>query len=508
MNKGNGQEQLLNLKKAKDFSRQGITFHTRSNFYLYDTGTGKVVLLDDVTAPIIDALFNKDIGLDEFKEYIKNVETADSIAEFLEQEHLLRNPEITHFVDMKQFMSEEALACEQVIIELTGKCNLRCRYCTYNEFYEGTREFTSDDISFTTAKKAIDYAYDHRNSELFAVTFYGGEPLINFDVMKQCIDYCLTNFDTKIDFNFTTNLTLMTQEIAEYLVQVPGMSIVVSLDGPENIQNKNRVFANGRPTFDAAYSGLKKLCDAMKKFDSKIYMNINSVFMPPYTAERFDEINDFFEALDFLPEGTTVTATYPTPGSIPESVFEELKEQGYNSSKDIRWIDWAAGKAETLNTLPQSPNIFTDFLQNMLVAIHNRHLVEEPMDKYPYNACCIPTQRRLYVCTDGTYKICEKIGDSPAIGSVDTGLDYVAITEYYLSRYESQSMNDCSKCWAVTLCDICYAECFNANGLDLEKKRRLCKVTRDSALNKLCLYHDIMERFPDIIKQISAIETH
>lgn len=509
MNKVDGQEQLLNLKREKDLSRQGITFHTRANSYLYDTGTGKVVQLEDATAPIIDALFNKDIGQDEFKELICNKELADSIAEFLEGEHLLRNPEIIHFVDMKPFMSEDALACEQLIIELTGRCNLRCRYCTYGEHYEGTREFTSEDISFATAKKAIDYAYRHRNMEMFAVTFYGGEPLINFGVMKQCIDYCVTAYsETKIDFSFTTNLTLMTREIAEYLVQIPNMNIVVSIDGPENIQNKSRVFANKKPSFDAAYRGLKQLCDAIKKFDSKTQLLFSSVFMPPFTAERFDAINDFFESLDFLPEGTTVSATYPAPGSIPDSVFEELREQNYDSSQDISWVDWAINKVEASNDLPQSPNLYTVFLQQLLVAIHQRRLVNEPMDKYPYNACCIPIQRRLYVCTDGTYKICEKIGDSPGIGSVETGLDFDAISEYYLKQYESRSMNDCSKCWAVTLCDICYAECYNENGLDLEKKRQLCKVTRDSALNRLCVYHDIMERYPDIIKLISTIERH
>ncbi len=509
MNELNGQEQLLNLKRQKDFSRQGITFHTRSNSYLYDTGTGKVVRLDAATAPIIDALFNKSIGPDKFKELISNEELANSIAAFLEEEHLLRNPEITHFVDWKPFVSEEALACEQLIIELTGRCNLRCRYCTYGDHYDGTREFTSEDISFATAKKAIDYAYSHRNQEMFAVTFYGGEPLINFGVMKQCIDYCLTEYgETKIDFSFTTNLTLMTREIAEYLVQIPNMNIVVSLDGPENIQNQNRVFANGRPTFDAAYGGLRLLCDAVKKFDSQTQILFSSVFMPPFTAERFDEINDFFESLDFLPEGTTVSATYPVPGSIPDSVFEELKEQGYDSSRDISWVDWAVKKAESRNDLPQAPNLFTVYLQQILVSIHQRRLVEEPMDRYPYNACCIPIQRRLYVCTDGTYKVCEKIGDAPYIGSVDTGLDFEAITEYYLKQYESRSMKDCSKCWAVTLCDICYAECYNADGLDMDKKRRLCRITRESAINKLCVYHDVMERYPDIIKQISTIERH
>lgn len=64
---------------------------------------------------------------------------------------------------------------QQLIIELTGKCNLRCKYCIYNDYYEENRDFNTSDISFETAKKAIDYAYAHRHPDHFSITFYGGE---------------------------------------------------------------------------------------------------------------------------------------------------------------------------------------------------------------------------------------------------------------------------------------------------------------------------------------------
>lgn len=501
-----GKTALIGLKESGDMHRQGITFHTSMNSYLYDTGTGKVVLLDEITAPIIDALMNKDVTSSEFADLLDNEELADKIAMFLTEEHLLCNPPITHFVDYSPFMSEENMQCEQLIIELTGKCNMRCRYCTYNDHYDETRSFNDVSIDFDTAKKAIDYAYSHRNEDLFAVTFYGGEPLLNFDVMKKCIDYCLETYSgTNTSFSFTTNLTLMTSEIAEYLVQVPNMSIVVSIDGPERIQNQNRVFAQGTPSFSSAFKGLKILCDAIGKF-GQIELAISTVLMPPYTAAKFDEINDFFESLDMLPEGTIVSATYPSPGSIPNSVLEKLLRDGYDPLRDVSWLDWASEKAKVRNDLPKAPNLFTKLIRQMLVGVHQRRLVEAPIDKYGFNACCIPTNRRLYVCADGTYMLCEKIGEAPPLGNVDIGIDFDAVKEYYLTQYESASIGDCSQCWAVNLCDICYAECYSKSGINIERKRQLCKDTRETALLKLRLYHSFMETSPDVVKQISILE--
>lgn len=340
----------------------------------------------------------------------------------------------------------------------------------------------------------------------FAITFYGGEPLLNFKVMKQCIEYCLKEYsEVETSFGFTTNLTLMTEEIADYLAKVPNLSMVVSLDGPEEIHNQNRTFANGAPSFDATYRGLQYLCNAIRRH-GHIELMINSVLMPPYTAERFSKINDFFESLTFMPKNSMVSATYPVAGSVPDSFIENLVKQGYDETQDINWVDWSEKRIRFLEKLPESPNLYSDIMRKFIGSIHNRRLVEEPLDRYFWNACCNPGNRRLYVCTDGTYKVCEKIGNAPPLGDVDTGLDFDAIKEKYFDEYEKVSMGDCSTCWALNLCDICYAECYCERGVDIERKRRQCVDTRRTALKKLSLYHEILETNPSIIEQVSKLE--
>lgn len=509
INKENGIMRLLSLKKS-DIHRQGIVFWTKENPYLYDTGTGKVIQLDESDAQVIFSLFDDRLTDKDFANLFVNEKQANDIADFFKEEHLLCNPSVRSFLERESLMNESNMVCGQIIIELTGECNMRCKYCTYNEHYEETRGFTGKNIEFETAQKAIDYAYSHRNPDHFAVTFYGGEPLINFDVMKKCIDYCLETYgETEFTFSLTTNLTLVTSEIADYLAQIPGLALLVSLDGPENIQNENRIYANGKPSFDQAFKGLQLLSNAISKYETpRSILAISSVIMPPYTTERFNIINNFFESIEFLPNNTTITATYPSPGSIPDSVIVDLKAGGYDETQDVAWMDWALDVAIQRNDLPTTPNIFSKYLSELLVPIHKRRLTVEPFDKFPCNGNCLPTHRRIYVCTDGTYMICEKIGEAPSIGHVSTGIDWDAVKEYYIKQYDKASLSDCSLCWAINLCNVCYAECFSKDGINMERKRRMCKGAREAALNKLILYYDLLESHPKLIELVSTYERH
>lgn len=118
-----------------------------------------------------------------------------------------------------------------------------------------------------TITKAIDYLRKNGDDQVF-ISFYGGEPLIAFDSMKYAIDYATKNIKEKeLHFGFTTNLTLMTKEKAEYLVRIPNLHIVCSIDGPEEIHNMNRVYAGGEGTYRDVVRGLKFLKEALTQVE-------------------------------------------------------------------------------------------------------------------------------------------------------------------------------------------------------------------------------------------------
>lgn len=500
-------DKLLNLKSTNEYLRMGKIFYTTQATYFYDTGTGKVIKLDANSKKLFETLYDESLSTLGLKEIINSIEDLTEITQFIKAEHLLSNPLATEFITAKAKVSSDTFKCGQLIIELTGNCNLRCKYCIYNDFYDGNRSFNTKNIEFETAKKAIDYVYAHRDPEKLAITFYGGEPLINFNVMRQCIDYCLENLrDVELSFSFTTNLTLMTEEIADYLARIPNLSILISMDGPEEIHDLARVKRNGQGSFKDAYAGLKILAAAVKKYNNT-HLGFNAVLMPPYTSERFNRINNFFESLDFLPENTNVQATYPSLGSVPQSYFDDLNKMGIETTEDtISWATWAQEKGKLSDFTDSHQNLYTSVLETVLTRIHNRPLYDKPLGLFAHNGCCFPGKRRLYVCTDGTYKVCERIGNAPSIGNVDSGINIETITQLYLKEYEEQSLAECSKCWAINLCNVCYADCYDEHGINMEEKKKRCISARQSATEWLKYYHELMETRPEIISEISKIE--
>lgn len=499
-------EKLRELKNGKEYRRMGKLFYTTQSSYLYDAGTGKVVKLDPDSKKLMEALFNENVSDKQFQDELLSIHNIEDICTFLDKENLLCNPPITHFVDLSSRYLEENYQCNQLIIELTGMCTLRCKYCVYNDFYGANRNFNTSNIDFETAKKAIDYVYAHNDHKKLAITFYGGEPLLNFKVMKQCIDYSLETLKVeRLIFSFTTNLTLMTKEIAEYLAQIPNMSIVLSVDGPEEIHNRSRVNQNNQGSFGVVFTGLKNIAEAVNKY-KRTRLVFNAVLMPPYTRERFEKINDFFESLDFMPEETEVRATYPAPNSIPDTYYEEMNVRGESMLEETTWISWAKSKAENDDFSGIKRNLYTEVLTSGLTSIHNRPLYTKPKNSIFYNGCCVPGERRLYVCTDGSYRVCERVGTAPTIGHVDTGIDTQKVNKLYLENYESKSILDCSNCWAVNLCDICYAHCYDENGLNMDVKRQLCPEIKDRSSMWLEYYHELLETQPSKIEEISHIE--
>ena len=92
----------------------------------------------------------------------------------------------------------------------------------------------------------------------FYITFYGGEPLLNFNLLKQCIEYVKSlNLSNTIMYSMTTNLTLMTKEIADYLAGVPNFTVVCSIDGNKELHDEHRKGPDGCGSFERAMEGLK-----------------------------------------------------------------------------------------------------------------------------------------------------------------------------------------------------------------------------------------------------------
>ena len=505
------QKYLEELIPSKYYERLGAVFRTKRNMYVYDTGTGKVFSCNEIEYRIFESIFN---NFDLMKEKLKNyqeediIHAIDSIIEVIKTENILQATDYKEFARETDQELNAVLnySLQSLILEVTQKCNFRCKYCIYHDYNSLYRDYTAKDMSWETAKKTIDYVKAHCGEKDLSIAFYGGEPLINYDLIHDVIGYCKQIMsDKSLIFSFTTNLSLMDKNKAAFFAK-EGCYIMCSIDGPSIIHDAYRVDAEGNGTFELVMQGLKNLIEAYGN-DAEEKNSFNVVICPPYIKDKFDAIKDFFSQIEWLPPKLTIKYSYVESGSLREEDIDYTyfsKDERKNQVSEIAPVaEWTMNKLidkSDTDYLPYS------FARDALVRVHKRFLSDRPYEKMKRNGCCIPGGRRIYVDVDGNIALCERVGKCPPIGNIDTGIDINKIKKYYLEDYEKKSLDKCKNCWAVNLCNICYAACYREDGIDISSKNELCYIQRKQIKGELILYYEVMEEAPDVLANFEEIE--
>lgn len=393
-------------------SKYGKTFSTSNRFYFFDSGTSKILECKRKEYDILayaeshNSLDSYDLSTPEDQEACKNILTA------IETEHIYQ-------ALMAEFPNESIEELEkiipqnirQVVLEVTDRCNLRCDYCIYQSQNIGFRNFGKTDMDRVTAFKAIDLALNNSYRDDLYVGFYGGEPLLNFGLIKDCITYVLEKAASKkVSFAMTTNGILMSKEKAEYFASIPNFAITFSLDGDKEIHDAHRKLPDGSGSFEAAYKGLLYTLEAYK--DKRNLISISTVICPPYTEDKFDKLQSFFGAV--VP-GISFNCTYvQNEFQSPEfHPTEKSSEMSINERMPLLLWEKKKNASERRKSFQKGNQI------SQLLRIHNRMIQDQPFHPTKFNGCCLPGTRRLYVTTDGSLLPCERIGKCPDLGNVE-----------------------------------------------------------------------------------------
>lgn len=491
---------LANLISAP-FSRLAKTFKTTNYGYLYDLGTGKVLQCEDNVYSLLK-LLEKGVTLKEIN--LLDSDTAAAVEVLMEaysKENVLQAKPVTSLSGKHTSYLENPsnYKINHLCFEVTQRCNLRCSYCIYHDNNTKFRDFGQEDMDFSVAKKAIDYVFEYGNSEKLVFGFYGGEPLIKFDLIKACVDYIKSKGERETFFSLTTNGTLLTKEMAEYFASMPNFALVFSLDGDKQSHDEHRLFKNGGGTFDAAFRGFNYALDAYK--DSAL-LSINAVISPPYDNAKLERLQKFFKTT--LGDNIQLQYTYaeynnPIDDNNYLSVIEEATKTDRSTRSPL--LVW-----QQKSNVNEKESLFTwSGVIHRFLFIHNRLITDEPISWYIFNGCCIPGGRKLYLSTDGNYHVCERVGNAPPIGNINDGLRYDIIKKEYIEDYMNKSLHDCNACWAANLCGLCYSHCYDDNGFNLAKKRVECGNQRFSIEEMLVYYHQILEENPESLEFLNTI---
>lgn len=260
-------------------------FKTSTGYYLYDVNMDKILKVSQKVYRFLDSSgieFSKDPEVLQYLETIKRIG-------FLKSRHV----EETEHPDTNYVGYYLNSGLENLVLQVTQNCNLRCEYCVYSEGSGyNNRHHNNKRMTWETAKKAIDYFLEHsKDSEVIYVGFYGGEPLLEIPLIKKCMDYILENAEFRqVNFNITTNATLLNEEIIQFLVDYH-VYLLFSFDGPKQVQDAGRKFAGtGEGTYDKVMENIKIFQEKHKEYFDQ-YVDFNSVLCE---GSSFQEIYDFY----------------------------------------------------------------------------------------------------------------------------------------------------------------------------------------------------------------------
>ncbi len=265
----------------------------QSNGYsiVMDVNSGAVHVVDDLVyqlVPLLEPLVKEKKDKGEILDFVKaqqlpytEEETAEAVEEILllAQEGQLYTEDIyENYID--SFKNRETVV-KALCLHIAHDCNLACRYCFAEEGeYHGRRAI----MSYEVGKKALDFLVANSgNRTNLEVDFFGGEPLMNWEVVKQLVAYGRSleeEHHKKFRFTITTNGVLLNDEILEFVNKEMG-NMVLSIDGRKDVHDRMRPHRGGQGSYDEIVPKFKKAAESrgqMNYYVRGTYTHYNTDF--------------------------------------------------------------------------------------------------------------------------------------------------------------------------------------------------------------------------------------
>ena len=434
-----------------------------------DTASGSVHTVDEVAYDIIDLYKKKDeeqIVAEILEKYshLPDV-TREDIIECLDDIRSLEEAgklfSVDAYEELARGYKNNSKVIKAMCLHVAHTCNLNCSYCFASQGkYQGERAL----MSFEVGKQAFDFLIANsgtrRNLE---VDFFGGEPLMNLDVVKQLVAYARSiekEHNKNFRFTLTTNGVLLDDETNEFLNKEMS-NVVLSLDGRKDVHDHFRKDYAGRGSYDVILPKFKKLVDSRE--GKNYYMR------GTFTHNNTDFTEDIIHMADL---GFTELSMEPVvcPPNDPYALTEADK-----------------------------PILFEQY-EKLAFEMIKRKKEGKPFTFYHYmldlkHGPCI--YKRITGCGSGTeymavtpwgdlYPCHQFVGDEKyLLGNVWDGVSNTAIQDEFRSC-NAYSREECKDCWAKLYCSGgCAANAYHATGsvngiysygCDLFKKRIECAV--------------------------------
>ena len=334
---------------------------------------------------------------------------------------------------------------ELLVLEVTQQCNFRCKYCIYSGTYKYERLHSSINMEPSYADTIIDRYFSNDKCPGY-VSFYGGEPLMNFSLIRYVVNR-ITEKKRQPVYTLTTNgIFLLDDYILDYLVQ-NAFNINISYDGVNH--DKYRKTVNGIATRETVYSVIKKIYDMYPEF-AKDHLSISVTLAPPCdwaaNAIHFNEdpiLSNLRIMVNLVNNTDTSFFTdYETNDQVEtyHSEFQMLMDEYIDSSIPLPFHEGIFD--QTFRMIDERDSVFGLY-------------------QYP-PGFCTPFQHRIFITADGKIRMCERVGEYGEEHQFERVSDqYNKVT----GDMHALAKQKCHSCICNRLCGLCYSSFRRGNSM-------------------------------------------
>lgn len=473
-------------------------FRIGNKFYIYDVNTNNFFAVERLVYDLIDRSGVVTEDSNRSREAMKKIAGMKKEGYF--KSHRPRVSLLNQYAegDFKAYLRDlHRGKVAGLTLVVTENCNLRCKYCAYSGNYTYHRNHSTQTMSSQTMKQAVDFYFAHSSSipdEEKFISFYGGEPLLNLDLIKECVSYIKNKYKADMGYSTTINGTLLNREIMQFLIDHK-FRVQVSVDGPKEIHDRNRLTREGKGSFSRVVESLKMFKALFPDFYKK-NVTINAVLTAPLDVNR---LNKFFADPEISTSGVRFSrVSQGITNGIDVHGQERVRAYEKDKQKVLKSFNGKLVRGEG-HSLVEKMMFLTRYLY-----IHRRDMNEMP-EVVPALGPCIPGERSVMVNADGTMNFCTQVDDVFTLGKVSDGFDYDGIEKIFRDMDNTFS-RQCPGCWAVRLCRKCVKDVTKNGKVDMSQLQSFCKEQRRIILKEIKDYISIREQNPAAMDYLDELE--
>ena len=461
------------------------SFESAGERFLYLVPSGAIFQVDDVVQKVIASVSASgtphDVLVDALILHgLSAGDAEETVAELFHSNVIV----VENGVAERPQSPPTVFPLQTLVLNLTNQCNLSCQYCyEFGEDKVATPEGKPKFMNLETAQASVDFLLTQSEGRRsIHITFFGGETLMNFPLLKQVVTYATARArekDCQVDFSLTTNATLLTPAIIEFLSE-NRIGVTVSMDGPKEMHDQLRVFANGKGSYDIIEPKVRALLANHRTRPITARVTLTKGVTDVVRIFRHLKQDLGFHEVGFAPVTTSPNQLY----AINDRGMDDVLGQFHILAKE--YLEYALrGEAHGFSNV-------SDTLAELCQGVNKSHP-------------CGAGLGLMGVGPSGDIAPCHRFVDSDehALGHISTGIDLAKQAEF-LRRGHIDAKYDCHTCWARPLCaGGCHHEAFVRYGDTGHPNLHYCDWIRDWTNVCLEIYGAIAAKNPEFLERFA-----